>query len=213
MKKLFLLVAIMAMTVVAKAQHEEGDFTIQPRVGVTFATMTGEDNAKMKTNLTYGLEFERFFTDEFSVAAGILFTNLGFKQTYNDIVYTAHDGNSSAKENKVTLNNYYGLIPITLNYYVVEGLAIKAGVQPSFRVKTQIKEGDTKLDLDNALDIYFGNEASINRFDLAIPVGLSYEFRRITVDARYNLGLIKVFKGTKDNYYNRYISLTLGYKF
>lgn len=204
MNKLFLLVAMMAMTVAAKAQHEEGDFTIQPRVGVTFATMTGDDDAKMKTNLTYGLEFERFFTDEFSVAAGIMFSNLGFKTS----VFTINN-----VENKVTLNNYYGLIPITLNYYVVEGLAIKAGVQPSFRMKTQMKEGDTKLDLDNALDIYFGNEASINRFDLAIPVGLSYEFRRITVDARYNLGLIKVFKGTKDNYYNRYISLTLGYKF
>lgn len=204
MKKLFLLVAIMAMTVAAKAQHEEGDFTIQPRIGVTFATMTGEDDAKMKTNLTYGLEFERFFTDEFSVAAGILFSNLGFKTS----VFTVNN-----VENKVTLNNYYGLIPITLNYYVVEGLAIKAGVQPSFRVKTQIKEGDTKLDLDNALDMYFGNEASINRFDLAIPVGLSYEFRRITVDARYNFGLVKVFKGTKNNYFNRYISLTLGYKF
>lgn len=204
MKKLFLLVAMMAITVAAKAQHEEGDFTIQPRVGVTFATMTGDDDAKMKTNLTYGLEFERFFTDEFSVAAGIMFSNLGFKTS----VFTINN-----VENKVTLNNYYGLIPITLNYYVVEGLAIKAGVQPSFRMKTQMKEGDTKLDLDNALDIYFGNEASINRFDLAIPVGLSYEFRRITVDARYNLGLIKVFKGTKDNYYNRYISLTLGYKF
>lgn len=204
MKKLFLLVAIMAITVAAKAQHEEGDFTIQPRVGVTFATMTGEDDAKMKTNLTYGLEFERFFTDEFSVAAGILFSNLGFKTS----VFTVNN-----VENKVTLNNYYGLIPITLNYYVVEGLAIKAGVQPSFRMKTQIKEGDTKLDLDNALDMYFGNEASINRFDLAIPVGLSYEFRRITVDARYNFGLVKVFKGTKNNYFNRYISLTLGYKF
>jgi len=204
MKKLFLLVAIMAMTVAAKAQHEEGDFTIQPRVGVTFATMTGEDDAKMKTNLTYGLEFERFFTDEFSVAAGILFSNLGFKTS----VFTVNN-----VENKVTLNNYYGLIPITLNYYVVEGLSIKAGVQPSFRMKTQIKEGDTKLDLDNALDMYFGNEASINRFDLAIPVGLSYEFRRITVDARYNFGLVKVFKGTKNNYFNRYISLTLGYKF
>ena len=204
MKKLFLLVAMMAMTVVAKAQHEEGDFTIQPRVGVTFATMTGDDDAKMKTNLTYGLEFERFFTDEFSVAAGIMFSNLGFKTS----VFTINN-----VENKVTLNNYYGLIPITLNYYVVEGLAIKAGVQPSFRMKTQMKEGDTKLDLDNALDMYFGNEASINRFDLAIPVGLSYEFRRITVDARYNFGLVKVFKGTKNNYFNRYISLTLGYKF
>ena len=195
---------MMAMTVVAKAQHEEGDFTIQPRVGVTFATMTGDDDAKMKTNLTYGLEFERFFTDEFSVAAGIMFSNLGFKTS----VFTINN-----VENKVTLNNYYGLIPITLNYYVVEGLAIKAGVQPSFRMKTQMKEGDTKLDLDNALDMYFGNEASINRFDLAIPVGLSYEFHRITVDARYNFGLVKVFKGTKNNYYNRYISLTLGYKF
>ena len=59
MKKSLLLLAVLAMTVSAQAQHEEGDVTIQPRVGVTFSNITGDDlfseDTKMKVNMTYGI--------------------------------------------------------------------------------------------------------------------------------------------------------------
>ena len=51
MKKLFALVALMALTLSAQAQHEEGDFTIQPRVGFTVSNITDGDKSKLNGSL------------------------------------------------------------------------------------------------------------------------------------------------------------------
>ena len=207
-KNLLLLLALMAVTMTVQAQHEEGDITIQPRVGVTFSNITGDDffsdDTKMKINLTYGFEAEYYFTNQMSVAAGLLFTNQGYKFDYYD---------ASNSKYTATFDYYYAAVPITLNYYLVEGLAVKAGIQPSFRVKTKLKTDDKKMDLDEALDFLFGNqEVTIKKFDLSIPVGFSYEYNKIVFDARYNFGLIKLFKGIDVSSRNSLITLTLGYK-
>ena len=209
MKKLILLFVTMAVTMVVQAQYKEGDMTIQPRVGVTFSTVTNQDDIKMKLNLTYGFEVEHFFTDQLSVAGGLLFTNQGYKFDYYEGVEPG--GNSVKKTGN--FNNYYALVPITVNYYVIEGLAVKAGIQPAFRVKTQLKIDNRKLDMDDAIDFLFGNhEVTVNKFDLSIPVGFSYEYNKIVFDARYNFGLTKLFKGVDNSSRNRVITLTLGYK-
>ena len=57
-----------------------------------------------------------------------------------------------------------------------------------------------------------GEDYKISKFDLSIPVGISYEYNNIVLDARYNWGLIKV-ENYGDPYYNRVFQLTLGYKF
>ena len=213
MKKILLILALMTASMTVQAQHEEGDITIQPRVGITFSTISGNDlltdDAKMKTNLTYGFEGEYFITDKLSFAGGLLFTNQGYKFDYYEIYgYDAIGYKKTAK-----LNNYYAAVPITLNYYLLEGLAVKAGVQPAFRVKTKMKGDGINMDLDEALDFLFSNqEVTLNKFDLSIPVGLSYEYNQITFDARYNFGLTKLFKGIDDNCRNKVITLTFGYK-
>ena len=212
MKKVFFILALMTATITVQAQHEEGDITIQPRIGVTFSTIGGDDllsdDAKMKINLTYGFEAEYYLMDKLSIAGGLLFTNQGYKFDY----YEEEPGDNLAKKT-ANFNNYYAAVPITVNYYVIEGLAIKAGVQPAFRVKTQLKTGDSKLDMDDALEFLFGNQdVTLNKFDLSIPVGFSYEYNHITFDARYNFGLTKLFKGIDNSSRNRVITLTLGYK-
>ena len=89
----------------AQAQHEEGDVTIQPRVGVTFSNITGDDlfseDTKMKVNLTYGFEVEYSFTDKFSIAGGLLFTDQGYKFDYYEgvIMVDTHCHVLSYKEN------------------------------------------------------------------------------------------------------------------
>lgn len=212
MRKLLLVLALMTATITVQAQHEEGDITIQPRIGVTFSTISGNDvvsdDTKMKINLTYGFEAEYFFMNKLSIAGGLLFTNQGYKFDY----YEGQPGGNSVKKTG-NFNNYYAAVPITVNYYIIEGLAVKAGVQPAFRVKTQLKTNDSKLDMDDALDFLFGNQdITLNKFDLSIPVGFSYEYNHITFDARYNFGLTKLFKGVDDTSRNRVITLTLGYK-
>jgi len=206
MKKFILLFVLMTVGMTVQAQHKEGDITIQPRIGVTFSTITDQKDIKMKTNLTYGFETEYYFTDKWSVAGGLLFTNQGYKFDYYDGI----DKNSSST---AKFNNYYATVPITVNYYVIEGLAVKAGIQPAFRVKTQLKMGDAKLDLDDAMEVLFPTEdVTINKFDLSIPVGFSYEYNKFVFDARYNLGLTKLYKGIEQSSRNSVITLTLGYK-
>ena len=213
MKKFFLLLVMIAVTMTVQAQHEEGDITIQPRVGVSFSNITGDDlfseDSKMKINLTYGFEAEYYFTDKLSVAGGMLFTNQGYKFDYYEV--EGHSNNSIKRT--ANLNNYYAAVPITLNYYIVDGLAVKAGVQPAFRVKTKLKGDGVNMDIDEALDFLFTNkEVTLNKFDLMVPVGFSYEYNKIVFDARYNFGLTKLFKGVDNSSRNRVITLTLGYK-
>ena len=198
MKKIFVMaVAAMMATVSARAQHREGDITIQPRVGISMSTLTNWDDAKMKVNLAYGIEFEHFFTEDFSAAAGLLFTNQGAKL-----------------ENDVKMHLYYAAFPITANYYVLPGLAVKAGMQPAYRVKSQVKNSDVTVDFDRFMEgLFIGNDLSMPKFELAIPMGLSYEYNGITLDARYNFGLTKLITGIDDAIYQRVIVVTLGYKF
>lgn len=202
MKRIVIMVAVvMTAAFSVKAQHKEGETTIQPRVGVTFSDLTGEEDTKMKFSLTYGAEMEYYVTEQFSLAGGFLFTNQG----------TKFSGSSDEK-----LNNYYFAVPLTANYYVLPGLAIKAGLQPAYRVKTNMKVDGTTIDLDRTLDYlktYFNDtDIKINKFDLSIPVGLSYEYSRFVLDARYNFGLTKLFSNVDDDSRNRMIVVTLGYK-
>ena len=52
----------------------------------------------------------------------------------------------------------------------------------------------------------------VNSFNFSIPVGLSYEISSFVIDARYNIGITKIFKDA-DQGRNSTISLTVGYKF
>lgn len=205
MRKTLILFAVLMATLTVKAQHEEGDILIQPRVGITVSNIT--DGDKSKLNVTYGVEFERFFTDELSFAAGVLFTDQGCKY---DILYDTNPNESKDTQ----LNIYYGALPITVNYYVLPGLALKAGIQPAFRVKSNIKYGNEKLDFDKMVSmLYPGDDVKMNNFDFSIPVGFSYEYNRITLDARYNIGLTKLFSGSNNAIHNKVFAITLGYKF
>ena len=206
MKQLLLLVALMAVTLSAQAQHEQGDITIQPRVGFTISNITDGDKSKM--NLAYGVEFERFFADQFSASLGVMFTDQGCKYD----IYSADGAGNVSDEMKLDI--YYGTLPIMANYYVLPGLALKAGIQPAFRVKAKIKYKGEKVDFDNYIDTMFPGEGNkLNTFDLSIPVGFSYEFKGITFDARYNIGLTKLVSNTDESIYNKVFIMTLGYKF
>jgi hypothetical protein len=198
MKKIFVLaVAAMMATISANAQYREGDNTIQPRVGISMSTLTNWDDAKMKVDLAYGVEFEHFFTDDFSAAAGLLFINQGAKF-----------------EDEDQMKLYYAAFPITANYYVLPGLAVKAGVQPAYRVKAQMKDADVTVDFDRYIETVFNDyDFDMPKFELEIPVGLSYEYNGITLDARYNFGLTKLITGIDDAIHQRVIVVTLGYKF
>ena len=203
MKRLIISLAILLPALTAMAQHEEGDFMVQPKVGLNIATLS--DANKSITDLHFGLEAEYMMSDNLSMSVGAILSNQGAKYDYLD--------ENGRNMYKVDLD--YVHVPILANYYVLPGLAVKAGVQPGFKMRAKAKLDDATADLDDLykLDhLLTGEDVKVSTFDLSIPVGVSYEYSNFVLDARYNWGLIKVLN-VGDAFYNRCFMLSLGYKF
>ena len=182
MKKLMMIAAMMIAAVSANAQNEVGQITLQPKVGINISKITGE-GIKMTAGLAAGVEAEYGVAENFGLTAGVLYSMQGYK--YED----------ADKRNAMDYIN----IPILAQYYVVKGLAIKAGVQPGFLVRAKY-DGESFSDY-------------CKKFDFSIPVGLSYEYQNFVLDARYNIGLTKTMKDASEKTKNSVIQITLGYKF
>lgn len=224
MKKLFALVALCVATVSASAQSEVGTFTLQPKIGfnVSFLTNAGksylveplggkpmEGSRDVKLGFVAGVEGEYQITPMISVAAGLLYSMQGTK--WEDLESQTAYYRAMSKDRMVNLS--YLNIPIVANFYVLKGFALKAGVQAGFLLDSKGKE--TIYDnLENREVETSGDIEGIKKFDLSIPLGASYEFNNVVIDARYNLGLTKVCPG-EDNKSskNSVVQVTVGYKF
>ena len=71
--------------------------------------------------------------------------------------------------------------------------------------------------MDYTLTAENGIKDDFKKFDVSLPIGLSYEFKvPIVLDLRYNIGLTNVNKNATANgkdYSNIQAALTIGYKF
>ena len=181
MKKFMMMVAMAFATLTASAQAEAGTLTLKPLVGINVANIT-DGNGDAKVGLAAGAELGYQLNESFAVTAGAIYSMQGAK---ND-------------EYKVNLD--YINIPILANYYITKGLAVKAGIQPAFKVKSEAKEDGVSVDLEG-----------FKSFDFSIPVGLSYEVSDFVIDARYNWGISKVLEGFDSK--NTVFQFTVGYKF
>ena len=105
-------------------------------------------------------------------------------------------------------------VPILANVYVAKGFAVKLGVQPGFLINNKVKVSqngvNAEVDLEKSLKAA-GIDAKPNKVDISIPVGVSYEFSNINIDARYNWGVTKIID--EDSSKNSVFQITVGYKF
>ena len=181
MKKFMMMVAMAFATLTASAQAEAGTLTLKPLVGINVANIT-DGNGDAKVGLAAGAELGYQLNESFAVTAGAIYSMQG------------------AKNDGVKMNLDYINIPILANYYITKGLAVKAGIQPAFKVKSEAKVDVVSVDMDG-----------FKSFDLSIPVGLSYEVSDFVIDARYNWGMTKVLEGFDSK--NTVFQFTVGYKF
>ena len=195
MKKIMMIAAMMVATLSANAQNEVGQFTLQPKVGINIANMTGDGDRNAKVGLVAGVEAEYGITENFGLAFGALYSMEGYK-----VKHELWGNGVLLNTNKISVNLDYINIPILAQFYPVKGLAIKAGVQPAFNVRHKLG-GDGSGTVDG-----------VKSFNFSIPVGLSYEYQDFVLDARYNIGVTKLYKDA-DQGRNSTISITLGYKF
>ena len=189
MKKLLMMAIALFATLNMNAQSAAGEMFVKPMFGLTYSTITKTD-ADMKFGIATGGEFGYNFTDNITFTGGLLYTMEGAK---NDV-------------SKTTLS--YLNIPILLNYYVIPGLALKTGIQPGILLSQKTKVGKNE----------FTGTDGLNTVDITVPFGVSYEFEDFVIDARYNLGLLSIFKDDYREYdeltdgKNSFFMLTLGYK-
>ena len=190
-----MIAAMMVAVLSANAQNEVGQVTLQPKVGINIANMTGDTwvDKKAKVGLVAGVEAEYGITENFGLDFGLLYSMEGCKLK------------TSGMDKSLSVNLDYINIPILAQFYAAKGFAIKAGIQPAFNVRHKASYDGDSADLKDA-----GIETK--SFNFSIPVGLSYEYQSFVLDARYNIGVTKLFKDA-DQGRNSTFSITLGYKF
>jgi len=193
MKKLMMIavMAIFAMTASAQNTNREvGAFTLQPKVGLTIGSFSGEYitvggkvDTKKRVGFTAGLEGEIYATNWLGIALGLNYAQQGWK--FGD-VKCKYD---------------YLNVPLVADFYVARGLALKTGVQLGFLMNAKWDDLNVKDDC--------------NKTNFSIPIGISYEFSNVVLDLRYNVALSKVNKNATDNYKYRsdLVQITIGYKF
>lgn len=192
MKKMFLTAAMMLASVATFAQNAVGQITIQPKVGLNIANVTDADDADARIGLAAGAEFEYGVTDMIGVSAGLIYSMQGYKVSEGNV--------------DTTVKLDYLNVPILANVYVAPGLAVKLGVQPGFKLSSKVKMEGSGISIEGESD-----DDGVKGFDLAIPVGVSYQYQNIVLDARYNWGVTKVFDDVDSK--NSVFQITLGYKF
>ncbi|MBQ2403441.1 MAG: PorT family protein, partial [Prevotella sp.] len=167
-------------------------------VGLNVAQMTNADGADARIGVVVGAEFDYQITDMFAVTAGAQYAQQGCKV--------------DADFFDATVKLDYINIPILANFYVVDGFALKIGIQPGFRVSDKVKaEGDgVSVEID-AEDVFGGS--TLKDVDFSIPVGASYEFNNVKFDVRYNFGVSPVVKEFGESSKNSVFQFTVGYKF
>ena len=190
MKKIIILAVVMMASLGAYAQHSPGSLTIQPRIGVSAADFNSTSDTEARVGLVAGAELEYQINNWLSLAGGVNYSQQG--------------ADEKVRVGSMTWELDYLTVPMVANFYVLKGLALKAGLQPAFKLNSKLKAEENGHSASADLD-------GVKGFDLAIPVGLSYEFKRFVIDARYNVGVLEVVDDSDIK--NLGFQLTLGYKF
>ncbi len=195
---MMLIMATVALT--ASAQNtlrENGTFTIQPKVGIGFGVLSGSWSMdaglsnKTRTGFVAGVEGEYYAKEWLGIAAGLSYAQQGWK----------FDGNGSSVTTKLDYLN----IPLTANFYVAKGLAVKTGLQFGFLMNAKSGDNDFK--------------DRCEKLNVSIPIGASYEMSNFVLDLRYNISLTKSnkdnlkFHDSDDKMRSDLVQITLGYKF
>lgn len=196
MKKLFVLIAVAIVSMSAIAQVQFG-----AKVGVDATHFWGKDAPHgMQLNYQAGLMMEYKFNPHFAIAPEVVFAAQGGKHNGGDIRL----GDMNLKSD-VTFHTNYINVPVMLKYYVSPAFSIDFGPQVGFNVysKSTVKDF-ASVDLKEVT----------NGVDFGLGLGGTYNLtEHAFVQARYNLGLTKVFDIESTNEKNGNIQLAFGMKF
>ncbi len=237
MKKTILSLLLVFSASGIYAQTSKGMFTLQPRAGLTLGNQAGSltEGSKIKPGFTVGVDCEYGFSDRWSLSAGLAYAQYGDKA--NNAIWTLAEENGNKVAYAIKADNLredldFLTLPVQANFYVWKGLALHAGLQVGYLLRahekggiysaklSSIPSGSTGLidfDPNSTTLTYTHVDASlkggIRKFDLGIPMGISFEYKQVVLDAHYLLGLTNLDKSGIGSSRNSVFTFTLGYKF
>lgn len=225
MKRIITLAFLSAISLASFGQSKAGTWSGIPHVGVSIASLTHQsggievgDNQSQelkpqaRPGFTGGVDVMYQASDNVGLSIGLSYVQAGCK--YKDV-----------DDNGVTWHDHYDRmdyisVPLVAHSYIAPGLSINVGVAPSFLIYGNYHAGMQTYDVDTDGHRTNVKEAEIDQdikkglrnFTLSIPVGISYEYENVVLDARYNVGMLNVYKhGLTAR--NKVFEVSVGYKF
>jgi hypothetical protein len=194
MKKL-LFVSIMLVGVASS--YAQVQFSIGLKGGANFASIQVKDAKATWDNKTgfHGGAFALFKFTAFAVQSEIIFSQQGSTVTYNSQDYKA--------------NFNYVNVPILAKLYLPGGFNFQLGPQFGFLTGAESDfDPISGIPGDADLEDYYKNS------DVSLGMGIGWDLPlKITIDARYNLGLTEIDdNGSLEATKNQVFQLSVGYK-
>lgn len=212
MKRTIIALLLLAATTSMGAQYKQEGFSIIPRIGFNSSKTTnnqywgtvrfsdvkpqdGYQKTNHKMGYVFGIDADFAYAKRLSTTVGLSYSNEGFKLEWSDITQYMNFVNLSVLE----------------SFYVLPGLALKAGLQYGYLESAEVKE--YIYHVYGGLMAKQSNTSSYNDNNFSIPIGISYEYRNLILDLRYNIGLSNMYDFLNDDdYRTRSLWLTLGYR-
>ena len=213
------------------AQHDAGDWTFTPKVGVNLSKFTNDYiladmtaggaekiGASYKEGLSAGVDVEYFLHEHFALSAGLYYMNMGsrFKEFKQE---TATEG-WGFSDMRTTMN--FVQLPVMAGLYLENGLGLKVGVQMGRLMNSKHKavqeswtideEGNREHASSMKVEGDFVNEWK-QKFYFGLPVAISYEYQNVVIEARYIKSLTHPLKAAvyDDSHHSTFV-FSVGYR-
>ena len=225
MRKTIVTLAILSATTLS-AQQKTGTFSILPKIGVSLTntndklfTVDGNSlDTKYKGESSGGLDVAYQISSSIGVSVGAYYSNQGNR--YSNIEYTTSNKKISIGMQNVRADLSYLCVPIMAQIYVAKNFSCNAGIQADFGLSGKIKWDETSYELQedggkkpSETTEKTDNNYSPKKFGVSIPVGISYEYMNVVLDARYNIGLSNTYDIPGDKTKKYCFLFTVGYRF
>jgi opacity protein-like surface antigen len=209
MKKFFVMIAAAIVCMSASAQVQFG-----AKVGFDMTHSWGDDAPRgWQPNYQVGLMMEYKFNPSFAIAPEVVFAAQGGKET-DKVDVEEFPGIVEAKG---TFHTNYINVPLMLKFYATPAFSIDFGPQVGFNVYSKMTASGKagSIEAKETVDL----KDYTNTVDFGLGLGATYNLTdHAFVQARYNLGLTKVFDVKKlglgeSNEKNGNLQIAFGMKF
>lgn len=226
-----LLCAFCAMMIMqAQAQLKVGQISIVPRVGVSVSRMTASYfpssnvtwnvGSKARSSFAGGVDAWYQASDLLALSLGVGYEEGGCRFDDYEISADKESGEGQAWHDAAVKLRYLTL-PVMGHLYIAPGLSVNAGLRAGWLVDNRAQQEiqHTRYDKENGRWAPTNNEKIVddddsyyNGMELSLPLGVSYEVQHVILDARYEIGLTKLYKHGLSDAHGGRLNVTVGYR-